>query len=270
VIVEGREIYPSAPIRYVACEVRFPYWPPLTGDPATQQLHSMLGSLFPVVEPGAESTVVLLPQGSLPASDVRTVRFLARSRQRAVYFTPTQLLVETTDYQCFEDFREDVRVAIEALASVGDGVAGVSRIGLRYIDEIRLPSPVEGPSDWRGYIDDRLLAPLDIQAGSVGVGGYQGLLRYDLSKGRGVAMRYGALRGRAVGESPLNLRGPASDGPYFLVDIDSYWVADEGLQSFDTGLIRETCDELHRPIRDLFESSITDRLRDEVFRKGAG
>lgn len=270
VVVAEREIYPSAPIRYVACEVRFPYSPPLTTDAAIQRLHSALGSGFPLVEPGTEATIVLGPQGGIPAAEVRTVRFLARERQRAIYVTPTQFLVETTNYGRYEDFRRDISEAATALLGLGDAIAGIGRIGLRYIDEVRVPTAIGRPRDWHGFIDERLLSPLELNANSTPPDDYLGLVRYDLGERRTVAMRFGSRHGRAVGDSPLLLKGPVADGPFFLIDIDSFWTAPEPLPAFDLEAILDTCDRLHSPIRDLFESAITDRLRDEVLRRGVG
>lgn len=264
---DNREIYPSAPIRYVACEIRYPYSLPLTTDVALLGLHSILASAFPLVEPGTEATIVMGPSGGIPAAETRTVRFLARERQRAVYVTPTQSLVETTNYVRYEDFRSDIALAVAALSGLDSAPAGIGRIGLRYIDEIRVPMPIERPRDWRGLIDDRLLAPLGLEANGRDPEDAQGLVRFELGERRGVVMRFGPRTGRAVGDAPLTLRGPVLDGPFFLVDIDSFWTAPEPLPSFDIDSILSVCDELHRPVRDLFESAITDRLRDEVLRR---
>ncbi len=263
-----REVYPNAPLQYVVCEIRFPFAPALQADSAIGGLHPILGQHFPIVEPTTEMTMVFAPQGALPpSSEARTVRFLTRERRRAIYVTPTQLLVESTEYARYEDFRDQVDLAISAVLKLGSLIAGVSRIGLRYIDEIRVDRAIEAASDWTGYIDERLLAPVGIRAGGAIPSTLQGTLRYDTGPSRTMVMRYGNLVGRTVGEVPLRLRRPPADGPYFLVDVDSFWVGGEPLPEFDRDGMLGTCDELHGPVREAFESSITERLRNDVLRR---
>ena len=56
---------------------------------------------------------------------------------------------------------------------------------------------------------------------------------------------------------------PADPGPYFALDTDSYWSANEVLGLGDPSLIERVA-KLHEPIKDLFETCITDKLRNEV------
>jgi uncharacterized protein (TIGR04255 family) len=81
-------------------------------------------------------------------------------------------------------------------------------------------------------------------------------------------MRFGAAEGYAVNpEGPLRIRRVSNPGPYFLLDVDSFWANDEDLLDFSTETLMEKCDHLHRPIRAIFESVITEQLRDEVLRR---
>jgi len=56
-------------------------------------------------------------------------------------------------------------------------------------------------------------------------------------------------------------------GAFFLLDIDSYWTPSEGIPEFDVGQLLTTSEDLHAPVRRLFESLITDELREEVLRR---
>jgi len=55
-------------------------------------------------------------------------------------------------------------------------------------------------------------------------------------------------------------------GPYYLIDIDSAWQGEAPVPPLDRWLLAKL-DELHAPIRHLFETAITEELRNEVLRK---
>lgn len=55
-------------------------------------------------------------------------------------------------------------------------------------------------------------------------------------------------------------------GPLFKLDIDSFWQAADVVPEFDTDLILRQADALHHPVRGVFESVTTDRLREEALR----
>lgn len=68
-------------------------------------------------------------------------------------------------------------------------------------------------------------------------------------------------------QSTPDLRRPLPPpGPLFKLDIDSFWQAADEVPEFDVDLILRQADALHEPVRGVFESVITDRLREEVLR----
>jgi uncharacterized protein (TIGR04255 family) len=264
----SREIYPNAPLRYVACEIRFPFNPSVASGAGFAAIHSRVERQLPIAEPGAESTLIIGPQGPLPSpADTRAMRFLSRNRQDALYITSTRALVETTAYRGFVAFVGHIERAVDALAAGPTTVAGIARIGLRYIDEIRVPH-VSGLEGWEGFISEHLLAPGALRANEVAPSTIQGVLTYELPEDSAMVMRYGALEGRMVGDAPLRHPRASADSHYFLIDIDSFWTPQpDHLPEFDRDQVLATSDRLHRPIRDAFEGSITERLRDEVLRR---
>ncbi|MBA2555865.1 MAG: TIGR04255 family protein, partial [Chloroflexi bacterium] len=98
---------------------------------------------------------------------------------------------------------------------------------------------------------------------------FQATLQFESDDDARVVMRYGALTGQAVGNTPLRRREIEASGPYFLVDIDSYRASELEFMEFSVDGALEMCDRLHHPVRELFESAITDRLRDEILRRPA-
>jgi uncharacterized protein (TIGR04255 family) len=73
---------------------------------------------------------------------------------KGIALRPTFLSLEfgPADYQGFTDFRDLVEFLLNALQKAG--VKEFSRIGLRYVNEIRLPGRA---LDWAGVIDEKIL-----------------------------------------------------------------------------------------------------------------
>lgn len=270
-----REIYPNAPLEFVACEVKFPYTPGLADSSRVTQIQRALYETFPLVQP-AVSFEVSPGSAPLPFAAAQMLglsgvgnllRFLSRDRQLGVLITPESVSVETTRYSRYEELRDRVRQVLDAVKKVEPTIPGISRIGLRYIDEIRVSKGVSAPADWAKFVDKRLVGPLTLKLGTTPPETVQGTLQYNLGGSKRVVMRFGVQKGRAIGDAPLRRRKKAlPEGLYFLVDIDSFWTGQEPLTEFSIDVTLATCDELHRPVRQLFEGIITDRLRDEVLR----
>ena len=116
--------------------------------------------------------------------------------------------METTKYRRYEDVRLLLEKSLTALA---DAIVpdGVTRIGLRYIDEIRVPSNDDsGIPRWDEWVDGSLLGPHDIEIG-------QGLLpvrnegasAFSGGDSTRLVLRYGAQDTYVVGSTP-QLRRP--------------------------------------------------------------
>lgn len=137
------------------------------------------------------------------------------------------VVLETTEYEGWTAF-------IEIFARILDSIegthppAGILRVGLRYIDEIRLPNPPRSISDWHGWVDDRLLAPFSLDSGRDLANGTIAL-QFGTAPGHVIIFRAAPFSsGRAVQEEGA-LRMPISTtaGPYFLLDTDASWVDPE-------------------------------------------
>lgn len=268
----GHETYPHAPLEFVAFEVRYPLAPALVQESMLPQLQKAFYEWLPLVEPlatveaevqslmGAVSTVPIQGPPSFG------IRFLSRDRHSSVSVTRNKLTLETTTYPGYVEFRASISRALEALERLDAAIPGVSRIGLRYIDEIRVGRKIAKPTDWNGYIDARLVGPLTMANESVTAELYQGLVQFNLGDGRHAVMRFGAMQGQAVGNAPLRRRSRPESGPFFLIDVDGFWSSGDAVPEFSLARVLETCDALHDPVHSLFEASLTDRLRREVLR----
>lgn len=262
------EIYPNAPIEFVACEVQYPVSPELATDDALRMLHAALFAWLPVAQPEVGTTLVFGPAAQQPPlTTSKILRFISRDRRLCVVVSSSRLSVETTQYPGWDAFRPSVERALSALSDTDARIPGLARVGLRYIDEIRVPDPEAGDGRWSRYIDARLSGAADITLGGRSAADMQAALRFDLGGGQAAVVRYGARRGQAVANAPLLRRGShGPDDPYFLFDIDSFWQPPSDLPEFSVEAALATADRLHEPVRTLFEASITDDLR-EIMRR---
>jgi uncharacterized protein (TIGR04255 family) len=142
----------------------------------------------------------------------------------------------------------------------------VERVGLRYIDEIRVFT--NGETNWSDWIVAPLLGPPSSMI-DLPLNQWQGVGIYGSQPGEMLVFRYGPRLGFAVDPtSDLRRPRPSDGGAFFLIDIDNFWTPDGEVPEFDRDMLVSRCDQLHGPVRRLFEAVITDRLRDEVLRSG--
>jgi uncharacterized protein (TIGR04255 family) len=255
--------YPNDTLRWVAAEVRYPRFNDFVGGFASA-FHDQMREHFPVYEEQTQMSVSVGPTGP-SAQQLLQHRFITRDRLMSVTMGRELFMLETTDYQGWATFR---LLLIEALRALEQAQRpdGIVRVGLRYIDEIRLPDPPEDFAAWTGWVDERLVAPFTLDDQAQPAGGTV-VLQYGEPPGYVTLFRAAPLAGgRTVQEEgPLRMPFSTADGPYFLFDTDASWEDPERqVPEFAPDRIAETLDELHRTSKRLFEASITDRLRAEV------
>ncbi|MEU5064519.1 TIGR04255 family protein [Streptomyces virginiae] len=264
---EQREIYKHAPLALVAAEVKYPYAPRLRRDDCLDDIQIALEKILPIRQQEQRLTVQLTV-GHTPAPAQKTVevyRFLDRNRRNSAVISPEAFSVETTDYTEFSQFSHLVKSVSKALESVGM-IPAIERVGLRYIDEIRVPEPIHDASDWGAWVNPGLIPSATSRIGSPKF--IQGSTLYGLEKNSHLRLSYASLEGiGVVSNEPLRRKNEPGSGPFFVVDIDSFWEASSPEESgeFSTEYVMETLERLHKPTGLAFQSAITDRLR-EIFR----
>lgn len=259
--------YPNDPLRWVAADVRFPPVDELTAEvPSAIRAH--FKDRFPVSEPMAQLALSLGVPGSpgTAPQQVTLHRMLQRDRLMAITLGREGLTLESTDYPGWTDFSRVLSELVDQLASASCP-DGVLRIGLRYVDEIRLPTAPATTREWLKWIDPSLMGPLNL--GSEEPSTANIALQFGEPPGYVTVFRAGPVpRGRSVNQDgPLRQPFPFPDGPYFLLDTDASWAdPDRQVPAFTTDLIGSIFEDLHGRAHELFEASVTDELR-KVLRK---
>jgi len=267
--MKEREIYPNAPLVLVALEVRHPLTDALS-HAQRLQIKRRLAAQVPIMRTGqlTQVTAVQAAGASPTPPDVRVEefpRYFSRDSTMAVSVRAEAVVIETTRYMRWEELRTLAAEVFKIRQEVG-GVDGVERVGLRYINEVRVSG--EPVRDWASWIDPALLGPALIgERVDLVVDQWHGITAFTPGRDRTVVLRHGPREGFAVDPAGELKRSTPTPGPFFLLDIDSFWTPGRGIPEFDVETLLAICDDLHIPVRGLFERLITDRLRKEVLRR---
>jgi uncharacterized protein (TIGR04255 family) len=261
------EVYPNAPVVLVALEVRHPTADPLTPT-ESRAIKKLLSDQLPIERPGQQMNVQIMPGAASPATTTTEhfPRYINRETTLSVSIRKEAITIEASRYPGWEEFRALALSALDARMEIAP-IAGVERVGIRYVDEIRIPD--NGEVDWADWIHLSLLGP-NSSIIDLPINQWQGVGIYGSQPGNMLVLRYGPREGFAVDpSSDLRRVKPTDGGPFFLMDVDSFWTPDGAIPEYDRDLLLATCNDLHMPVRALFEGLITDRLRDEVLRSNA-
>ena len=198
--------------------------------------------------------------------------FMSRTKETAVTFGPGLISVKTTSYKNW-DWLKDLFLTAVNLRNDLTPLVGIERLGCRYIDEIRVPG--SKTADWSQWISADLLPPnlsgvrpkldLDVQM-------FHAQYKSEIPN-ISVTTRYGVLSGPptvATSEYLVRKNSP-EDGQFFLLDTDSAWQLGLGeeIRDFDIEDLVSRVDDLHSLTKNIFGRSITEKLRDAIFSKGA-
>jgi uncharacterized protein (TIGR04255 family) len=265
----SREIYANAPLRLVAAELRYPYAPKLGSAEVLEELTAGFRNQFPIPEQaGVQVLMAMASRAGAATQPSAANRFLAKDRTSSVTVTPTNFLLETTQYQGYRWFRSLLESSLAALGARAQAIVGLERVGLRYVNEIRVPG-LTSLTEWEHYVSKSLVASMSI-LGDREPSSTQGVVQSESIDKVSILVRFGALRGQVVSAAgSLKVKPVAADDPFFMVDIDSSWSSDNSFDEYSVGAALKICDTLHDPIDDLFDQTITERLRKEVLRSAS-
>jgi uncharacterized protein (TIGR04255 family) len=264
-------VFPNAPLVLVALEVRYPE----PAEPlANAALRRAVRDILPLPENVTHQTVTFGGSGTPVVERRDFPRLVSRDRTIALVVTHEALVLETTTYEGYDRHRDLMSRVVSAVAQVLSP-DGIQRVGLRFIDEIRVPQVSQAPGEWEGWIAEGLLVPLapDVQVGSESFKPrtWQGGAVYDAGSGYTVTLRYGPQVGFAVPpDGPTRRLDHPEPGLFFLLDSDGAWTPQEEVPEFTPERILTVCDTIHEPLSALFKAVGTKRLIEEVFMAEGG
>jgi len=267
--------YAHAPLVLVAAEIKFPELPLSRLKASIEQLKDAFRPILPLFDLVTHTKVEFvagLGQGGARQEIQSFPRFKTRDSTTALAIQSSTLVLETTQYSGYENFRPIIERVVQG---VGDVLSpdGLTRVGLRYIDEVRVSKIRNHPGDWTSYIDPHLLAAVNEGFLPEGLKPHSwiGQVQYKTGDASMLTLHYGPMDGYAVNPNSdgARRRNAHRPGPFFLLDSDSAWTADDVVPEFSTQGAMEIFDDLHRPVSAIFNAACTQLLRDSVFNRGA-
>lgn len=254
-----REVYANAPLALVAAEMRFSYAPRLRDENTRDQIQEALEDVLPIRRQPASFVIQVGSPGLEPPPDPGML-LLDRASTTSATITTQAVSIETTDYSEYDKFRGMASRVLSAVGTLAK-VPAVERLGLRYVDEVRVPDKITDAKQWSKWVNNKLVQPLDVFDGSTP--GYQGVALIERGQDRYVEARWAALDAAStIGSDPLR-RAVPPPGPFFLLDFDSYWSASEPIDAreFELNSTLALLDDLHDPIGSTFQNSLTIKAR---------
>ena len=217
----NREVFAESPLALVAAEIRFTDAARLRQQATKDEVTIALEERFPFAEPLEQTDFNLTPTAPPQIQQRSGVVLKNAVSTETLTIMSESLTYETTAYSNFDDLVDAVTAACAALESAKVRPA-LRRIGLRYIDEVRVPDPITHVHQWEKWIDRRLIEHLDVGPEGVTATMTQGITTYDLGEGRGLNFRYAALNQGPVVVPQHLQRTTFPPGPFFVLDFDGY------------------------------------------------
>lgn len=256
------ENFPNPPLRLVSFELRFP----IRRRVANRTVWDAFEEVFAKDLPSVELLVREDDELQLPVKQSEPVlRRSTADRDSVVTLRYGALTVETTSYQSYAKLRSCISAAVKALESA-PSAQSVTRLGLRYINELRVPS-IEGRiTDWKPYVNPSLLAVTDHEPEGLRTSWVQGGIGFHSEGKEHTFAAYGPLPHSSL-EPDGVLQLKKISGPCFLLDIDSFIVGSLKAPVATTRKeVLAVVDRLHEAVETVFNWSITEQLRKEVLR----
>lgn len=258
---DKREVFPQSPLALVAAEIRFTDAARLRQQATRDEVTLALEERFPFAEPLEQTDVNLNPTATPQIRQRSGVVLKNATSTETLTVMSESLTYETTDYRDFDDLLTAVTAACLALVEARVRPA-LRRIGLRYIDEVRVPDQITHVRQWEKWIDSRLIGHLDVGPGGVAATMTQGITTYDLGEGRGLNFRYAALNQGPVVVPQHLQRTTFEAGPFFVLDFDGFReFTSEPATPLAPEVVRTNLEAVHAPCGATFQRAITDQAR---------
>lgn len=265
IVYPNREIFPHPPLELVAAEIRFTDAARLRQQQTKDEVTIALEDRFPFAEPLQQADFNLIPGASSQVQQRVGVVLKNATSTETLTIMSESVTYETTSYVSFDELLESVTAACDALAASKVKPA-LRRVGLRYIDEVRVPEPVNDVRQWSKWIDHQLVGQLMVGPEDHPATMIQGASTFDLGGGRGLNFRSAALNGGPIVVPQFLKRRAIDSGPFFILDFDGFQDFTQGeVVPLNSDVVREALSSVHVPCGTAFQRSITDDAR-QLFR----
>ena len=256
---DRREVFTDAPLALVTAQVTLSYEPRVNDIAVRDAFAQVVRARLPLFSiESLEAFRVELPSGQSSQESLPQMRAVNTQRTMSVALNANSVTVDAVEYEHFEGFKDLLRYCFEALTSTVPD-AYVTRVGLRYIDEIRAPG-LEQTRDWSGWIADDLLASFNVLQDQT-IAGLNGQMVFQIDEVTNLLLRWGEMQGISVIAPNHPLRRPTiAPGRFFVLDADAFWQPTDA-KRFDTDSLIECLDRLHKPVGEIFQASLTDKAR---------
>jgi uncharacterized protein (TIGR04255 family) len=259
------EVRPTAPIALVTMEIRHPVADSIT-ESSRAEVKRLLADQLPIERQAQDVGWGMAAPGTAPQPTAEQfIRYVNRDNTVAASLRSQTIVVETTAYDSFETFLEIVLRVVDARAQLSS-IVGMERIGLRYVLEIRSPPSEDGRIAWGDWINASLLGPQAIAPAGMLLTEWQGAAVYrDPQPNKAVIVRYGPGVGQALDPNyHLRRATQVQPGPYFHIDIDSFWTPVGAIPEFNRDALIAILQDLYVPARSAFHEMIAGRLKDDL------
>lgn len=249
-----RVIFERSPLMLAVCQVRFSPILSVTDSAYVAPFQRAIQKDYPILQSKETVEVEVSLESDTPKMR-RSSQWQFSDTEENWFIVLAQdfLTLEARRYEYFEDFLQRLRKALTALIECLQSSIG-SRIGLRYINEIRDPK-----MPWASVINRELLGPLAVAE----IGDYAALavqeLRLRFPDNESVTIRHGLMPGKSTVQSS---RGEQLDtGPFYLLDFDVFrtFTTPDSLP-MDSEDICQHIAQYHCAIDRLFRWSVTEEF----------
>jgi hypothetical protein len=220
--------FKKSPLRLVIGQIRFTIMPRFEQKGFIADFQEAIRDDYPKASRETVVTYQLAPTGIDSGASNTAWRFSSKDSYWSVIVNESALTLETRSYHSMLDFIDRFRRILEVGQETLE-ITDRSRLGLRYINEIRHPA-AETLKDWQGLLKPQLVG-LDAEGLLSGQINHT-LQEIQVDRSDGVfAIRHGLLSGTAV--PPLPKEEPIG-GKFYLIDLDYYNTDECDLDISDT------------------------------------
>jgi uncharacterized protein (TIGR04255 family) len=255
--VPERVVFRETPLVLTLCQVRYSPVLSVSNPVSVAPFQAAIIDQYPLMEQINEQNLKVRVEGSPTGNQASLQSNTGSTNWRfsdvedvwTVVLTQDFVTLETRAYREFGDFENRLERVLGALDKTIHPPV-VLRVGLRYVDEIRL-----GEGGWKTAIRPELLGALaEPELSSAVVQSFQ-QLQFKTPDAIGVTLQHGFIpSGTAV--SPRRDETPP-DGPFYVLDVDVFEEFKPGELALKPRLIRERVRKYHDISSTLFRWSVT-------------